>query len=159
MVCHCILNVNSKIQGLAFYPGAVEKLVKKYLASGTGMIQLPCPELTVLGLKRWGMTRDQYDTPFYRRHCAAVLTPYVDQITDYIHNGYRIEAVVGVDGSPSCGVHRTCKGYGGGMIGREPIPRLEEIEGPGVFIRTLADMLKAQGLSIPFEAIRENDPP
>jgi len=157
-MCHCILNVNSKIMGLAFYAGALERAVKKYLSAGTGIIQLPCPELTFLGLKRWGMTRDQYDTPYYRRHCTAILTPYVDQITDYVHNGYRVEAVIGVDGSPSCGVRRTCTGYCGGMIGREQVPDPQEINEPGVFIRTLAAMLEAQSLSIPFEAISENDP-
>lgn len=157
-MCHCILNVNSKIMGLALYAGAVERVVKKYLAAGIGMIQLPCPELTYLGLKRWGMTRDQYDTPYYRRHCTTILTPYVDQIVDYTRNGYQVEAVIGVDGSPSCGVHRTCIGYRGGMIGGEPSPQFEELQEPGVFIRTLAEMLDAQGLSIPMEAIREDDP-
>ena len=157
-MCHCILNVNSKIMGLALYAGAFERVVKKYLAAGIGMIQLPCPELTYLGLKRWGMTRDQYDTPYYRRHCTTILTPYVDQIVDYTRNGYQVEAVIGVDGSPSCGVHRTCIGYRGGMIGGEPSPQFEELQEPGVFIRTLAEMLNAQGLSIPMEAIREDDP-
>ncbi len=157
-MCHCLLNSNSKILGLSFYQGALLPVVNKYLATGAGLIQLPCPEMTYLGLKRWGMTKDQYDTPFYRRHCAEILRPYVDQINEYSNNGYRIEAIVGVDGSPSCGVHFTCEGYCGGMIDREHPQSFQEVEGQGVFIRELANMLKENGIYLQFDAINENNP-
>jgi len=73
LLAHCILNVNSKVVGLAQYAGALEDLVCGHIRRGSGLIQLPCPETTFLGLKRWGMTREQYDTPFYRSHCRNIL--------------------------------------------------------------------------------------
>ncbi|MEE4315309.1 MAG: CD3072 family TudS-related putative desulfidase [Desulfofustis sp.] len=158
VMCHCLLNSNSKIFGLSFYQGALLPVVNEYLTAGAGLIQLPCPEMTYLGLKRWGMTRDQYDTPFYRRHCVEILRPYVDQIIEYSNNGYRIEAIVGVDGSPSCGVNFTCEGYCGGVIDREQPQSFQEVTGQGVFIRELAHMLKKNGISLQFDAINENNP-
>lgn len=158
VMCHCLLNSNSKISGLSFYDGALLPVVNKHLATGAGIIQLPCPEMTYLGLKRWGMTKDQYDTPFYRRHCIEILTPYVDQIIEYIQNGYNIEGVVGVDGSPSCGVRFTCEGYCGGMIDKEHPQSSQEVEGEGVFIRELSTLLKQNNISLLFDAINENNP-
>lgn len=157
-MCHCLLNSNSKISGLSFYSGALLPVVNKYLATGAGIIQLPCPEMTYLGLKRWGMTREQYDTPFYRRHCIEILTPYVDQILEYIHNGYSVESVVGVDGSPSCGCRFTCEGYCGGMIDAERPQSSQEVPGKGIFIRELSNMLNEDDISLQFDAINENNP-
>jgi predicted secreted protein len=133
-------------------------VVNRYLATGAGIIQLPCPEMTYLGLKRWGMTRDQYDTPFYRRHCIDILRPYVDQIVEYIDNGYSIECIVGVDGSPSCGFRFTCEGYCGGMIDGALSQSFQEVPGQGVFIRELSNMLKEHSISLQFDAINENNP-
>lgn len=158
VMCHCLLNSNSKIAGLAHYPGALLPVVNKHLTTGAGLLQLPCPEMTYLGLKRWGMTKDQYDTPFFRRHCRNILQPYIDQIAEYLANGYRIEQIIGVDGSPSCGVTRTCAGYCGGMIDEQNPQTAREIEGNGVFIEELSAMLRERNLSIPFAAIDENNP-
>lgn len=158
LLCHCLLNSNAKINGLALYGGAHEPVVGKYLSAGAGIIQLPCPETTYLGLKRWGMTRDQYDTPFYRRHCRALLQPYIDQLLDYRRNGCSIEAVVGVDGSPSCGVRFSCEGYCGGMIDYQHPQSAHEVAGKGVFIDELAKMLDENNIAIPFESINENEP-
>ena len=38
------------------------------MSEDVGVIQLPCPEATFLGMRRWGMTREQYDVPAFRRH-------------------------------------------------------------------------------------------
>lgn len=158
LLCHCLLNSNAKITGLALYGGALLPLVEKFLTSGAGIIQLPCPETTYLGLKRWGMTRDQYNTPFYRRHCRNLLAPYLDQLIEYRHNGYCIEAVVGVDGSPSCGVHFSCEGYCGGMIDHQHPQSSHEAPGKGVFIAELTRMLEENDITIPFDAINEHNP-
>lgn len=158
VMCHCLLNSNSKISGLALYSGALLPVVNKYIDAGVGIIQLPCPEMTYLGLKRWGMTRDQYDTPFYRRHCIEILRPYVDQISEYIRNEYSIECLIGVDGSPSCGFRFTCEGYCGGVIDGAPSQSFQEIPGQGVFIRELSTLLTQRNISLQFDAINENGP-
>ncbi len=158
VLCHCLLNSNAKVAGLAQYGGAFAPQVEKCLASGAGIIQLPCPETTYLGLQRWGMTRNQYDTPFYRRHCRNLLAPYLDQILEYREHGYHIEEVVGVDGSPSCGVHVTCEGYCGGLVDDQPSPSIQQVAGKGVFLGELFAMLQENDIALPFSAIDENNP-
>lgn len=158
VMCHCLLNSNSKISGLAHYSGALLPVVNKYLEAGVGIVQLPCPEMTYLGLKRWGMTKNQYDTVFYRRHCIELLNTYVDQIIEYTNNGYQVECIVGVDGSPSCGVNSTCEGYCGGVIDENSSPSFREVAEQGVFIGELCNMLNQHGISIPLKAIDENNP-
>ncbi|MDJ0622385.1 MAG: hypothetical protein QNJ17_05440 [Desulfocapsaceae bacterium] len=66
IVCHCILNINAKIQPLAPVQGVLTETIRPYLDDGCGLFQLPCPEVSYLGMNRWGMTREQYDHPAFR---------------------------------------------------------------------------------------------
>lgn len=159
ILAHCILNANSKVKGLSLYPGAVRDIVLKYVDAGFGIIQLPCPEITYGGLKRWGKCRDQYDHPKYRRHCRELLEQVVDQIEEYVNNDYEIEGIIGINGSPSCGVNITCRGYAGGELAdsgtAEHLANLRETKGQGIFIEELANMLKHRNLKCTFLAIDE----
>ncbi|NLI77534.1 MAG: DUF523 domain-containing protein [Candidatus Riflebacteria bacterium] len=159
VLCHCLLNVNAKVLGLARSPGCSQNLVKGIVDGGAGIIQLPCPEMTYLGPRRWGMTREQYDTSGYRHHCRELVLPFVSQILDYRRNGYTIERVIGIDGSPSCGVKRTCEGYAGGEWGMagDQQQNLREVEGKGIFMEVLCGLLQEHGVAIPVDAVDEND--
>ncbi len=44
LISHCILNVNSKVEGLAQYENNSLELVKYLIENKFGIIQLPCPE-------------------------------------------------------------------------------------------------------------------
>ena len=102
------------------------------------------------------MTREQYDVPKYRRHCRSLLEDVVDQMEDYLRNDYEVLGIVGVDGSPSCGVDRTCVGYPGGeMASMQPLPECLIVEGRGVFLECLMSMLHDRGVSIPAVGIDE----
>jgi hypothetical protein len=68
-----------------------------------------------------------------------------------------------MDGSPNCGVHRTCAGFEGGEITsdeefRRQRDRLTVVEGRGVFMEVLGALLEARGLHIPFLAVDEENP-
>ena len=54
VTCHCILNCNSKVEGLSEFKGSID-LAKSFMDKGMGIIQLPCPEMILYGIKRWGM--------------------------------------------------------------------------------------------------------
>jgi len=160
LISHCLLNVNSKVDGYGLYPGALEPLVLPLIKSGIGIFQLPCPEATFAGARRWGMTVEQYDIPAYRRHSISLLEHVVDQVEDDLANGVSILGVVGVDGSPSCGVDCTCYGYTGGMIGgSDAVARsLDSVKmgpGRGVFMKVLSEMLEERGIVLPFAAVDE----
>ena len=157
-VSHCILNTASKV---VLYNkeeiDAEEKLrlqfMQKALDQGIQIIQLPCPEFTLYGAKRWGHVSDQFDNPFFRKHCREILEPVIDQLQEYLNNEDRFEVlgIVGIDGSPSCGVDYTCYGRClGAFDGREDLEEtLQSVrlgQGKGVFMDILSEMLKENGL-------------
>lgn len=156
VLCHCILNSSAIVEGEAAYPGAMEEILLPIVREGTGIIQLPCPESTFLGLKRWGMTSEQYDTPAFRRHCASILEPAIDQLEDAIENGVEVLGIVGVKGSPSCGISATCRGYRGGSAGCSQ--EAFRAPGAGIFIEVLRQALANRGLNLPMADVDNGHP-
>jgi predicted secreted protein len=155
VVAHCILNANAKYAGGAKRPGANIGVLEPYLRDGVGVVQLPCPESSFLGMGRWTMTRNQYDTGAYRRHCRETLRPTVDTLEEFSRAGYAIEGVVGIKGSPSCGVTETCEGFGGGEIGGVPVS--VRAAGSGVMMTVLAEMLAERELPISMTDVSDSD--
>jgi len=162
-VAHCLLNSNAKVVGYAEEPGVFTRELQPYINQGVGIVQLPCPEITFLGINRWGMTQDQYDTPSYRRHCQQLLTPIVDQIELYLRFGYTVEGILGIEGSPSCGVGYTFVGYQGGRIqcllespeAANSIAQSEQKNIKGIYIDELAKLLEARKIVAPIIGIEE----
>jgi len=61
IVAHCLLNQNSISDGTADFPSQFVKIINLLMTNNIGIIQLPCPELTCLGLDRqdkYGAKRD-----------------------------------------------------------------------------------------------------
>jgi predicted secreted protein len=102
VVAHCVLNQNTVIPEEARSPGMLKSAVDWCGRQGYGVVQLPCPEFTFLGPDRPPMTREQYDTPEYRRHCRAILRPVIEQLIVYQRHGYQIVGGIGIARSPSC---------------------------------------------------------
>lgn len=162
LVCHCVLNSNSKVEGLSQYEGVFKEYVNIIANKGIGIIQLPCPEMIMYGIKRWGHVKEQFDNLFYRQECRRILEPIIQQIRNYVDFGYEIVGVVGIDGSPSCGVNFTCSGnFGGEIVDSCQIDNildsLKEVNGSGVFIEELKKYLQEINLEIPFISINEKD--
>ncbi|MDR3687280.1 MAG: 2-thiouracil desulfurase family protein [Coriobacteriia bacterium] len=155
VLAHCILNGNAKYGGGATYAGANVEVLEPYLRDGVGIVQLPCPESSFLGMSRWGMTRNQYDNVAYRRHCAAILRPTIDTLEEFAAAGYAIEGVVGIKGSPSCGVTETHEGYEGGGI--EGTPTCERVADRGVMMAVLGELLAVRGMKLTFTDVRDPD--
>ena len=153
VVSHCLLNANVKVHGIATYAGLHPEALR-LIAEGSGFVQLPCPETTFLGLKRWGMTREQYDTAAYRRHCRELLTPILDTLEELLRDGCAVE-IVGAEGSPSCGISTTCVGWCGGEPD-EGVGPAELAAGRGVFMEEFAGLLGSRGLDIPFRGVDES---
>lgn len=157
VVAHCHLDVNTKVRGLAGYRGTRTEVVSPLIEQGVGIIQLPCPEATFLGMRRWGMTAEQYDTPAYRRHCREILRPVVETLAALADDGCKIRGVIGVEGSPNCGVTTTCTGFTGGEIeGGAPVQTALRTPGRGVFMEEMRAMLREAGLQdVPFEGVED----
>jgi predicted secreted protein len=123
-VSHCLLNQNVRYLGGATRPGAVDEVVARLRRAGVGIVQMPCPEQYA-----WGGVDKRYTMPAYgadhtmlrrlRRPATWLFLLYTRlvyrrlagrvarDIRDYARSGQTVQAVVGVGGSPSCGVRTT----------------------------------------------------
>jgi len=161
---HCILNANAKVEGLAAYPGAAGELITYLMDQGVGMLQLPCPEVDVLGVQRWGHVKNQLSHPFFIECCEKMLAPVVRQVEMYRNGGYQLIGVVGIDGSPCCGVKKTCASekWAGDFLDPEltwkKVADLAWVKKPGIFMETFQKMLAGKHADLDFFSLDESDP-
>ena len=157
LVAHCVLNQNAKIDGCARYPGAMRELLHCLVEWGIGIVQMPCPELIHLGLDRRAdvaATRtigsedtrvaDLMNEPAAASACARLAGELAYQVEEYLRNGFEVIGILGINGSPTCGVEA---GWRDG----------KECPGPGAFIRQVEDRLLSRGISIPARGVRADD--
>lgn len=177
-VSHCLLNENTRYLGGAFRPGCVNELVESIQQEGMGIYQMHCPEQ-----RAWGGVLKRYLLPLYGskgtllyqlRHLLLPLflwyTRYryrklakevVRDIEDYVRSGFEVVGIVGVGGSPSCGVCTTLDMQRSlEVVAGCPLVRLDRrvineqaivaclSEGEGIFIATLQRQLKRKHLSV-----------
>lgn len=158
LVSHCVLNTASKVvlftpQDMAAEEALRVRFLTEAVQKGVQLIQLPCPEFTLYGARRWGHVSNQFDNPFFRAHCRAGLQPILQQLCEYRANSerFRILGIVGIDGSPSCGVDYTCYGdWYGSFEGRTGLDQTLATcrlgRGQGVLISELTKLLQEYGL-------------
>ena len=90
---------------------------------------------------------------------AQMLQPVILQVKEYLENDTEFESVgvLGIDGSPSCGVKYTCRApWGGEFSGRDVTDVLHSChleEGSGVLMETLKKMLEEEGISLQMEGL------
>lgn len=64
LISHCYLNVNSKLEGIAIYSSVLKQLINVLIEEECGIIQLPCVEQYVGGIKRWSQVCNQLDKSY-----------------------------------------------------------------------------------------------
>lgn len=159
LVPHCLLNVNSKVEGLATSPGTVRNVLDALLDRNYGIIQMPCPEHLIMGIKRWGQSISQYDNPFYEDHCRKIARTIIMEVKDYQKNGYSVSYVLGMNGSPSCGVTKTFIGDGGGVSNKKiTFDDFKVGSGQGVFMRCLKEEALKNKTPLEFIGLDEANP-
>ncbi|MFH1070306.1 MAG: hypothetical protein V1794_11865 [Candidatus Glassbacteria bacterium] len=151
-LAHCIPNMNARMHACAnVFPACVKPIIQLCLDSEVGIVQMPCPELMVVGL---GRDRDEPEVEYLRQaleqpvaveRFRALAGQVVFQMQEYRFQDFRMIAVVGSDGSPSCGVERTAW----------PDPARRFAEGQGVFIRELKAQMSRAGIDLPFKGIED----
>jgi predicted secreted protein len=105
LIAHCLLNQNCKVHDLALAKGMFFEVINILHRLNLGVIQLPCPEATFLGMSRWWQVKQQYNTRVFRRHCRSLIIPIIDQVEDGLNNNVNTVGCIGIDGSPTCGVN------------------------------------------------------
>lgn len=121
---HCILNENTRYLGGACRPACVSEILDLCVKNNLGIVQMLCPEQKAWGgvLKRFLLTAYGIEGSFlytsrnllmplmlfytkliYRRMAGETIR----QIIDYSDSGFDVHGIIGIDGSPTCGVNRT----------------------------------------------------
>ena len=145
-VAGCLLNANAKVDEWAPCAGVHRGLLDLLRGRGFALRQLPCPELGFAGLNRFWQVREQYDTPAYRRHCAALAAPVAELVAADLAGGADV-VLIGVDGSPSMGVRLTVSGPDWG--GRPDKPGDFDgaiVPGRGIFVEVLLAQIADRGV-------------
>ena len=145
VAAHCLLNPLTRVKGLAPVPFRPEGPT----------VQLPCPEALYLGLERWAVTKNQLDVPQFRRFCRALIEDYADLLQMLARQGAKLR-IVGVAGSPSCGVITTSSGYTGGLP-TGPGPASARVSGRGVFMEELLAELERRGVAFAAEEVGKKE--
>jgi uncharacterized protein YbbK (DUF523 family) len=181
LLSHCLLDVNTRYLGGAGRAGCVREVVDACADAGLGMVQLPCPEqrawggvlkrrlLLVYGSGRWlpGPLRRAllraglaWTRVVYRRLARQTAR----QVADYRRSGLHVVAVVGVDGSPSCGVTRAldvraaadrlaaCPRGTMSVHDATAVVRDTVVPGRGLFTAALQERLRRRRIDVPFVA-------
>jgi predicted secreted protein len=144
-VAHCLLNQNAKCDGGARCPGIYSPLVDDLRARGWRIEQMPCPELTFTGLNRFWAVKEQLDTAAYRRHCRSIAAAVSGAIEVHVRRGDEV-IMVGIEGSPSMGVHITSSDPERGGRPTWPEGSDELAPGQGILLEELSAELAERGL-------------
>jgi predicted secreted protein len=147
-VAHCLLNQNSKTDGGARCPGIYSPLVEEIRARGWRIEQMPCPELAFTGLNRFWAVKEQLDTTAYRRHCRRLAAAVAGAVEVHVQRGDDV-ILVGIEGSPSMGVHVTSSDPERGGRPEWPDGSGELSPGSGIFMEELVSELTARGVDAP----------
>lgn len=164
-VSHCFFNDAAKLKHQNIKNQEQERtakrdFLKQALDLGIEFIQLPCPEFILYGSNRWGHAASQFNTPFFHEESRRLLKPFLLQIKEYLSSPERFEVlgILGIDGSPSCGVHYTYDGDWGGELSTNPnldksLHSLCKKDYPGIFMEVFQQLLKEEKLNIPFYSL------
>lgn len=163
VVSHCILNVHSLEENLAIYPGLEEEVVELLLKKGVGIYQIPCPEIELSSIFRKALPKESYEHPKIREFYRKLAVSIVQTLSSYIKKGYKISAVLGAEGSPTCGIDRVGR-WKKGIKGKREFPRdIEFVPGRGVFMEEFEASLETlhvhpNWVGIPGKSIRSIKP-
>lgn len=163
VVSHCILNVHSLEDNLAIYPGMEEEVVKLLMKKRVGIYQIPCPEVELSGIFRKALPKESYDHPKIRKVYQNLAESISQTLKWYTKKGYEIVAVIGAEGSPTCGIDLIGR-WKDNVKGKKEFPRdIEFVPGMGVFMEEFKPALKKIGVyprwvGIPGKSIRSLKP-
>jgi predicted secreted protein len=180
---HCLLNENTRYLGGACRQACVREILEQCIERGIGMVQMPCPEQEAWGgvLKRhmlrvYGTARAEAPSSLFERALGPIVVGYTRliyrrlarriaaQIDDYLSSGFSVLGVVAVDGSPSCGLHKSVDIAGSiralarldparlSLAQQSSLLRHHSCEGRGIFIDELHRALRRRKRDVPFVA-------
>ena len=135
LISRCVLDPAVRVKGASRTTRSGELMVA-LAENGLGVIQLPCPEMAFGGTERPMRTIEDYDNEEFRAHCKALASAVAEQVAAEVRAGHVVEALVGMEGSPTCGVRQTTSGEPGNRV-----------NGQGIFTEELRELLEPHGVA------------
>ena len=153
LISQCLLNPYCRVHILGQNFPLSRQLSDYLMERRVGIIQYQCPETTALGLKRNPQGRQQYDSIFFRNHCKELLRVPMLMVKEFISSGYRLAAFIGLENSPTCGIH-----WGKHKVNKynteSPVPVDEPSKDDpvlmGIMCEIIMDEFTREGISVPF---------
>lgn len=154
--CHCVLNQNAKLEGIAGWPGSINEVTKTLLDSGVGILQMGCPEMIYEGIGRFDKSIEQYDCAAFHEICDHIAKETVAQMKSYLDWGYSLPAILAIDGSPSCGYNLTQSApEWRGLVAGQNWPKVRYIKRNGILFEHLINQMKTNKIDVPIIGIPE----
>lgn len=176
-VPHCLLNPNTRYLGGAADPARGLAHVRSIEQAGAGIVQMPCPEQLAWGgvakrlfLRTYGCRGTALYAAravvlplfllYTRIRYAGLARALAAKAADYARSGCRVEGIVAVDGSPTCGlsvtvdVPRAFRLHAEGRVDAmdaawaNGIVRDCRVPGTGLFTAALQRQLRRRGLEV-----------
>ncbi len=153
LIAQCLINPYCRVHILSQNFPLSHELMDYLMKLRVGIIQYPCPETTAMGLQRNPQGRQQYDNIFFRNHCKELLQVPFLMVEEFLKNGYRLVAFLGLRNSPTCGIN-----WGKHKVNRYnrespmPVDNLDP-EDPvlmGIMAEILSEKFNALNLDVPF---------
>jgi predicted secreted protein len=154
--CHCVLNQNAKLEGIASWPGMINEVVELIQKSGAGILQMACPEMLYEGIGRFDKSYEQYDCPAFRQVCREISNKTIEQIRNYQKWGYKVTGILAIDGSPSCGFNLTQSApEWRGLVAEQNWQKVRYIKKSGILFEELDPDLQNLEIPVPVVGIPE----
>jgi predicted secreted protein len=157
-VSHCILNQATRAWweegGASRERGMVSDVVDLLMRHGVGTIQMGCPEFSLYGNPRPPCSWEEYNTPEFKEKCREMAIQTCEKMETLTEREaepvIEITAILGFEGSPSCGVERTTRTIRG---------ERRRAPGRGHLIEALRREMKSRGLQVTFlgVSLREDE--
>jgi len=126
-VPHCILNPNIRSDSKT-----AKEIINLFTESEIGIVQLPCPELEYNGK----LIKEIKNREKYREYCKKLSLKILKNVKKYLDAHYKVLGILGVEFSPTCGVHRI-------KNGKRIVPR------KGIFIEELEKEMQKKNFQVP----------
>jgi len=161
LIAQCLVNPYCRVHLLGQNFPLSHELMDYLMRERIGVVQYPCPETTAMGLMRNPQGRQQYNNIFFRQHCKELLKVPMLMVREFIENKYRLTCFIGLENSPTCGIH-----WGKHKVNRymteSPNP-LEDADPNdpvlmGIMAEILSEELLADGITVPFLEFPTKEP-
>ena len=154
LIAQCLVNPYCRVHILGQNFPLSRELVDYLMEKQVGIIQYPCPETTAMGLMRNPQGRQQYDNIFFRNHCKELLKIPMLMVREFIKNKYRLTCFVGLENSPTCGIH-----WGKHKVNRYQTESPNPVENPapdepvlaGIMTEIISEELAKDNIKVPFQ--------